>query len=168
MSSTFRDNLSRWAGDVERTSRIAKEAHFLTAARWGKWNLWLGLLAVLVGVVGGTSAGLVISNLAAASVVSTAAGLLAAANSFLKPGGHEEIHKRAGDSWANVADRAANLWGLRLVHKDITEEKLQKEYDDLLSLKEQVTRSSPVLPTWAYVEASKHIKAQDAEERKSQ
>lgn len=159
MTEDFRKNLSRLAQDIELRSRRARDAHFLAARRWDSANLWLGLSAVLAGVVGGGSAGAGffpnVSSAALAAWFAAIAGLLAAAASFLRPSDRIEAHKRAGDNWAILRDRAARFHALELARTDLNDRQLQESYDALLALKEEITRNSPVIPTWAYDRASK-------------
>jgi hypothetical protein len=152
-TSTFRENLKILVKDIEERARIIRDAHFFAARRWDTVHLGLGLAAVLIGVVGGGSAGTGVGmavNASLAAVFATTAGLLAAASTFLRPSERIEQHKRAGDNWAALRDRAAELWALRISQEDVDEATLEREYRELLKVKEEIQQGSPIVPTWAF------------------
>jgi len=142
--------------------RTARDSQFLAAEYWDNVNRWLGLSAVLFGVVGGgTAAGTVALgtswSIPIAAVLSTTAGLLAAANSFLKPLDRVEAHKRAGDGWSILTDKAKKIGQLD-IHCTQTHEEMLKKLDTLLEEKQKVTAVSPVIPQRMYDKAVKRIK----------
>jgi hypothetical protein len=133
--------------DLMDRCSIAKESQFDAAENWDKMNLWLGMAAAGSGVIGGISAtgtGTWGTSVAVpvAAVASTLAGILAATNSFLKPAERAEAHKRAGDGWSILLDRIKRLSSLNCVE----EEKICKEIESILQKKEEITKSSPVIP----------------------
>ena len=109
----FRQDLYDQTKSIEYTAGFVRDAHFMVADKWDQVNYWLGLLTVLVGVIGGGGS-IISSNVTAAGIAATTAGLLGAANSFLKPGDREEKHKHAGDDWSILRDRASDLYKLKM------------------------------------------------------
>lgn len=169
--SVFRDNLRKMAQDIEIRCRVSRDAHFLAARRWDGINAFLGIGAILIGVLGGGAAGtgiLGLQNSAAAALFSAIAGILGAVISFLKPAHQVEAHKRAGDSWSILRDNFADLWELKAQHKDATEKELQQNFDSLLVKKEEVTKQSPIIPTWAYWKASDNLAKKDKVQAEAQ
>jgi len=149
VSNEFKSVVREQAMDIELRARLARDSHFTAARRWDSINLYLGLLAAGTGVIGGAVAGLFLQNLILASIVATTSGLLAAIITFLKPSERIDLHKRAGDNWAILRDRVASFHKLEIEHIG-NEEEIQRGYDKLLSTKEEVTKASPIIPTWAY------------------
>jgi hypothetical protein len=162
-SDNFRTNLQKLAGNIEHTAKIVRQAHFLAAQRWDAINFGLGLAAVLVGVVGGTGS-VVVANLPLAGVFATIAGMLGAANSYVRPADRTDKHKRAGDDWSILRDRAADLYKLKMSIPQVPMAKLQKEYEDLLKSKAEITKSSPIIPRRTYYSAMN--RAKDEEKKK--
>lgn len=159
-SDNFRSNFLKLTGDIEHTAEIVREAHFVAAKRWDSFNLGLGVAAVLVGVVGGTGS-VVIANLPLAGLFATIAGMLGAANSYVRPAERTDKHKRAGDEWSILRDRAADLYQLKMKLPKVKDSELQKDYESLLQNKAEITKSSPIIATWAYEKASSLVDAQE-------
>jgi hypothetical protein len=162
MTNTFDEDLKTLLIDLELRCRTARESQFETAEYWDSWNLRLGLAAVLSGVIGGVSA----TGTAAwgtslavpiAAVLSTLAGLLAAANSFLKPADRVVAHKRAGDGWSILRD---HIVGVLKLDCDLPHDKLREKIGVLLAEKEEVTKTSPVIPSKIYHRVKNQIKAE--------
>jgi hypothetical protein len=152
-SPDFRSSVRRLAEEIEYTAAVVRQAHFLAADRWNSVNFVLGLAAVLVGVVGGTGSVLA-NNLSLAGVFATITGLLGAANSFLKPADQVDKHKVAGDGWSILRGQAEELYKLKMWVAGVQDSELQTDYDSLLKSKEDITKSSPIIPTWAYNKAT--------------
>jgi hypothetical protein len=151
-SPQFRDIVGRLAEEIEDTAGLVRQAHFLAAGRWNITNFVLGLAAVLLGVLGGTGS-MLANNLLLAGVFATITGLLGAANSFLKPGDQVDKHKVAGDGWSILRAHAEELYKLKVNDASVQNSDLQADYDSLLKEKEDLTKSSPIIPTWAYNQA---------------
>ena len=164
-SNTFEKEFEIFLWGLEQRCRKARDSQFLAAGYWDNVNRWLGLSAVLFGVVGGgTAAGTVALgtswSIPIAAVLSTTAGLLAAANSFLKPSDRMEAHKRAGDGWSILTDKAKKIGQLD-IHCMPTPEEMIKKLDAFLEDKKKVTAESPVIPQRMYDKAVRRIEKMD-------
>ena len=149
----FRKNLRALAMEVEGRCRKVRDAHFEAARMWDQVYFGLGLAAVLIGVIGGGATGSgVLGQVypALAALFASVAGILAATTAFLKPSEHTEAHKRAGDLWASLRDRTADLYALELELPGAKDEDLKAKFEALLKEKDKISAESPVIPTWAW------------------
>ncbi len=152
-SPPFRDNLKALALELEGRCRKIRDAHFEAARRWDSVFSWLGVTAVVVGVIGGGTAGSGILGTAypgAAAVFAAIAGILAATTAFLKPSDRSAAHKRAGDTYAAIRDEAAELYALNLALPGATDPELLAKYEGILKELQTAATDSPVIPTWAW------------------
>ena len=163
MSSPVLDNIVSMSQDMEKVCRIVRTGHFSAAGLWENVSLGLGLFAVIVGVVGGGSAGTGAFgsvNPGLAAVFAATAGLAAGAASFLKPSERADSHKKAGDSWSILRDKWATFWRLQVpVEPDAR--KLAEKYEALRQEKENVTKESPVLSNWFFNQARATVERGD-------
>jgi hypothetical protein len=154
MANAFEEEFRGYVRDVENRCNMARESQFEAAGHWDSVNRWLGLAAVISGVVGGGSAAGAAAwgtswSVPIAAVSSTLAGVLAAANSFLKPSDRQNDHKRAGDGWSILRDKLRRLGQLDTCCSQ-TPQAMLASLDELLEEKKQVTLASPVIPSRIY------------------
>ncbi len=139
--------------EIEGRCRKVRDAHFEAARMWDQVYFGLGLAAVLIGVIGGGATGSGVlgqSYPALAALFASISGILAATTAFLKPSEHTEAHKRAGDLWASMRDRAADLYALELEMPGAKDDELKAKFEALLKEKDKISAESPVIPTWAW------------------
>ena len=139
--------------EIEGRCRKVRDAHFEAARMWDQVYLGLGLAAVLIGVIGGGATGSGVlgqSYPALAALFASISGILAATTAFLRPSEHTEAHKRAGDLWASMRDRAADLYALELEMPGAKDDELKAKFEALLKEKDKISAESPVIPTWAW------------------
>lgn len=147
--------------DLEKRCKRSRTAHFLYAGKWDTTKRRLGLLTVVFGVLGGTAAAGTMAlgtqwSTPIAAVLSTAAGILAAANTFLKPSDLVDAHKRAGDRWSILRDKVEKLWRLD-VRCTQDHDAMLKELSALLKEKEDVTKISPVIPEYIFKRVQRQL-----------
>jgi len=169
MTDAFEKDFKDFLENLELRCTRARDSQFECAGNWDKANRRLGLLAVVFGVVGGGSAAGSATlgtswSIPLVAVLSTMAGMLAAANTFLKPSDREKAHKQAGDGWSSLRDRVKKLGELDCCPTR-THESLLEDLDKLLEEKRKVTESSPVIPTRIYNKVARRL---DKEKRKAE
>ena len=164
----FRDVLT----DVAMRCKKARDSQFQTAREWEFLQRYIGLAAVIAGVLGGGSAGTaaIADNPLAiqiAAVASTTAGLLAAADSFLKGSERGAAHKRAGDKWSKLRDEVIALRDLKSLCQEDHEE-LTKKYGKILDDKEKIAEISPVVSWRVYKKVQKEVDGEKAQDEKEE
>lgn len=142
--------------DTEHTFK----AHFVSAERWEKLNLRLGISSIILSVTAGS---LALSKIVPhfdifAGITGFAAAALTALLSFLKPRDKYEIHTRFGNKYLSLRNDLRRFSNIELLGNP-TEDELKTMLDKFITEKKALDTDSPLLPNWAYTEAKKRIEA---------
>lgn len=97
---------------VEEDCTYSGKAHFNASDRWGSYHLWLGVPAVLVTTLAGTT--FLTDQPAIAGGLSMLAAILTALVTFLKPSERALAHKSSGDQYLILRNDARVLRTVRL------------------------------------------------------
>ncbi len=97
---------------IEEDCIYSGKSHFNAGERWNSYHLWLGVPAVVVTTLAGTTFLTDRPNLAGG--LSLLAALLTALVTFLKPSERALAHKSSGDQYLNLRNDARVLRTVRL------------------------------------------------------
>jgi hypothetical protein len=99
------------------------------------------MIAVFVGVIPGFLSGASIIEPIWAALTSTAVGLIAAVQTFLRSNERAEAHKRASEGWLSLQEKARKLWEIDV----FTDPKPEDRYQELIDARLETFKTSPSL-----------------------
>ena len=167
MADTLKDNLVREARRLEEDTLYTSKGHYAAADRWRNAHLWIGVpTAVLTGLagavivggpadVGGVPLDLVFGLVAIVGAVSTAV------MTFLGPEKRSTAHQAAGDGYNALKGRARRFREIDAL-KPLADDELSERLGAMVKERDDLNRSSPLMPTRAFEKARKNIEAEQA------
>lgn len=165
--AALRDRLTKEARRVEEDGLYSSKGHYAAADWWRNVHLWIGVpTAILTGLAGavivggpsevrGVSLNLVFGLIAIAGAVSTAV------MTFLGPEKRSAAHQAAADGYNALKGRARRLHELD-VHRPFADDELSDRLEALVKERDDLNRSSPLVPTKAFDRARKNVEAGQA------
>jgi hypothetical protein len=159
MVDGLRDALVREAKRVEEDCTYSSKAHYNAAGAWSYAHLCTGLPAAIASAVAGISALKSHEVLAAGLAIFVAA--LTSVGTFLNPERRANSHRLAAAAFHELRNRARTFYEIdaAVVADDLRATKLLKE---LTGRRDELNRSSPGMPRWAFERARKGIEAGEA------
>lgn len=165
--ATLRNGSTREARRVEEDTLYSSKGHYAAADWWRNVHLWIGVpTAILTGLAGAVIVGgpsdvrgvpldLVFGMVAIAGAVSTAV------MTFLGPERRSAAHQAAADEYNALKGRARRFHELD-VHRSFADDELSARLDALVKERDDLNRSSPLVPTRAFKRAQKNVEAGQA------
>ncbi len=149
----------REASEIEEESKVLAEAHFQSAGKWSKINLWLGIpTTVLAGITGVTALSEIIPDADTRGVVSGVLAIIVAAftaiSTFLDSSGRAAAHQAAASQYRQLRRRISLLkdvdFPLRNMDADHVTNTLVKELRTIASQISEVDQASPQISRSLY------------------
>lgn len=159
MSEALRDALVREAKRIEEDCTYSSKAHYDTAAAWSKAHLLTGVPAAIASAIAGVSALKSCEVLAAALAISVAA--LTSIATFLNPERRATSHRVAAAALHELRNRARMFYEIEAAAVG-DDSRLTKLLKELTSRRDELNRSSPGIPRWAFERARAGIETGEA------
>lgn len=156
----FRAKLAAEADRLEEDCLYSAKGHFESAKTWSRWNLWLGIPAVLLAA----GAGAAKDTPELASGLAFAAAAVTAVLTFLKPSDRASSHQRAGALYNSLKNRARFFRTIELTRQPFPST-LEKRLRLLCEERNQLGEASPEIPPAAFARARRGIEEGEAEYR---
>jgi hypothetical protein len=137
----------------------------LVAARWYRWNLWLGILSAIAAAIAAFVAGkgtIILKDLphgdAFASGFALLSTILTSTLTFLAPSEKAGTYHHFSNKLRSLRDRLRSFIEItcRLDNKDGA---LCDKFERLVHEKSEIESSHPIVPNWAYNKAYAKIKS---------
>lgn len=158
--------LSDEAERIEEDAEHSSKGHYNAAGPWQAAHLLLGVLSAILSAVAAGVAAQKGADLTTVVVgVSLAAGALTATVTFLKPNEQSDRHRRAGDRYLDVKNRARFCRTVEMEATSATEPKLIESLRAIQVDLASARTAAPLIPEWAYRKARKGIAEGQAKHR---
>jgi hypothetical protein len=154
-----RDALEREADRIEEDCTYSAKGHFESARIWGRWNLWVGIPAAVLGAFAGVSGFSDLPELAGGLAVFS--GALAALLTVLKPSERASSHQKAGALYNSVKNRARFFREVDLT-SGARPAVLRKRLRQLAEERNALSEASPEILRPAFEKARKGIESGEA------
>lgn len=167
VTSVLRDNLVKEARRVEEDVLNSSKGHYAAAERWRNVHLRAGVptavLTAIAGlmIVGGPAALGGISLNAIFGLVAIAGAISTAVMTFLGPDKRSMDHQSAADRYNSLRGRARRLREID-AHSSFTDEDLSSRLEALVQDRDELNKTSPLIPNSAYEKAKRSIEAGEA------
>ena len=160
----MRDNIVKEAVKIENDAVYSFKGHFNAASRWQFYHLAIGCIVAVTSVVAGSIvfSGKVPDWEFVAGCLALGSGILAAIQTFLEPQKKANDFQNAGADYKFLRDKACTLHDVK--SKSVSNDaELLAELETLQEEAYKLSRSSPVIPKWAYKKAKRGIEAGEAD-----
>ena len=152
--SDFIEGLRRESERLREDCDYSSKGHFESARIWNRWNLWLGVPAVLVAAFAGVSA--LNDNSLVAAGLSGLGGAITAVLTFLKPSERASNHQKAGGLYSSIRNRA-RFFGEVELRASQRPAALRKRLKQLTEERNALNEASPEILRSAFEQARKGI-----------
>lgn len=157
-TNNLKEQLRKEALRLHEDTEHTFKAHFVSAERWEKLNLWIGIPSIVLSIIAGS---LVLSKILPyfeifAGISGFGVAALAALLTFLKPTERYEKRLKCGNKYLALRNDIRQFLKIELLTEK-TESGLKASLETLIAKKRKLDEESPLLPNWAYREAKKRI-----------
>jgi hypothetical protein len=157
------DRLYKEADRIEEDCVYSAKGHFESARIWGRWNLMLGIPAVILAA----AAGALKEHADLAAGFAFASAAVTAVLTFLKPSERAAGHQKSGTLYNSLKNRARFFKEIKL-GSGTTSENLRKQLQTLSEARNSLNESSPEILRPAFERARQGIEAGEAAYRADQ
>jgi hypothetical protein len=155
--------LVKEAQRVEEDSLQSSKRHFVTAAFWTNFHLWVGIpTAILSGIAGASALSHFDHHNVVAGILAITVAALTAVTTFLNPTQKAGSHMDAGNKY-NALRNAARIFREIDCHETSSDRDLSKRLKELTKQRDELNQKSPITPRWAFEKARKGIEEGEAE-----
>lgn len=141
---------------IEEDSTYSYKSHYNASARWSRINLIIGLSSAICGAIAAAIVSIDELPKWIPALLVSLASITTTVLTFLKPSEKSDIHKNAASQYHQLRNQARSLREIDLPNiADVSV--ARKEVKSLESIRDQLNRSMPIPPTWAYNAAISEI-----------
>jgi hypothetical protein len=153
----WKEKIVNEAKRIEEDSLYSSHSHFIAANRWSKYHLWLGGLSVILATTAGAQ---ILSEYGGNRFIPGALSLFAASltviMTVLNPYGKASTHQTAGTNYRELRNKTRIFYEIECFGTK-SPDYLEKTLKDLSLKRDQLNKTSPQIPRWAYEAARKGI-----------
>lgn len=167
MGATPKESLMREARRVEEDGLHSSKGHYAAAERWRNVHLLVGVptaaLTAIAGlvIVGGPEDAWGVPLDMAFGLVAIVGAISTAVMTFLGPEKRSTEHHAAGDRYNTLKGRARRFREIDAL-RPFTDDELSERLDAMVTERDELNQSSPLIPKGAYKKAKKGIAAGEA------
>ncbi|MEA2074307.1 MAG: SLATT domain-containing protein [Euryarchaeota archaeon] len=157
-----KEGIIKEAKRIEENSLYSAKGHFVAAQFWTNFHLWIGVPAVILAALAGTSALAQFDNHnIIAGILSIIVVVLTSITTFLNPKEKAHIHLSSGNNYDSLLSRSRIFWSIDC-RRENPEELLADKLRDLSEQRDRLNRECPQVPRGAYKKAKKGIEEGEA------
>ncbi len=151
------------AGRIEENALYTSKQHFITAQRWEKFHIWVGVPTVILAALAGTFAFTNYKSLnILAGILAISVAILTGITTFLNPKERARGYFLAGNSYDSLLTRV-RIFRTIDCRREEPEESLSDQLKQFSSERDRLNRECPQPSARAYKKAKESIEAGKAE-----
>lgn len=160
MDEPLLSSASSEASRIEEDALYSARGHFEAARGWNRLHYWLGVPTAVLAAVAGASA--VAHNTVVAVVLGIIVTVLSALSTFLNPSDRSHQHHAAATRFNEVRNKTRIFREIDLRRLAGDNGVLVDRLKELGFQRDELNKTSPQIPRWAFERARKGIRAGEA------
>ncbi len=144
---------------IEVDCNYSARGHFSASSGWAKVHLALGIPAVIMAAIAGTSALSTFDNSnIIAGVLSLLVMAITAVSTFLNPNKSADMHLNAGNRY-NALNNDTRIFREITCESEVAQDELIRMLEELSKQRDELNQNSPLIPYWAYKKGKQSIES---------
>lgn len=157
IGATVKDGLSKEAERIAEDALFSGKGHYNACGPWESWHRRLGVISAILSALAAGAASVKDASPWIVVALSVLAAALTSVVTFLKPNEEADRHRRAGDRYFSIKNRARIFRTIELETAAADEQKLVEALKAISADLDAVRSTAPPIPEDAYKAALKSI-----------